>query len=147
MTYLDLNLRLPELLLMRVDKMSMGASIECRVPFLDHRFVEFALSLPQDIVYRPGQPKALLKKAVSGILPDEIIHRPKQGFGVPITEWFVDILGDEVRSTLRKFARETDYFNPAEIEEIIRRRRNTQMWYLYNFVLWWKRYIRNESTG
>ncbi len=147
MTYLDLNLRLPELLLMRVDKMSMGASIECRVPFLDHKFVEFALSLPQDIVYRPGQPKSLLKKAVGGILPDEIINRPKQGFGVPITEWFVDMLGDEVRSTLRKFVRETDYFNPAEIEEIICRRRNTQMWYLYNFVLWWKRYIRNESIG
>ena len=52
MTYLDLNLRLPELLLMRVDKMSMGASIECRVPFLDHKFVEFALSLPQSLLYR-----------------------------------------------------------------------------------------------
>ncbi len=147
MTYLDLNLRLPELLLMRVDKMSMGASIECRVPFLDHKFVEFALSLPQNLVYRPGQAKALLKNAVKGILPPEIIHRPKQGFGVPITEWFVDMMGDEVRAALRAFARETDYFNPAEIEEIIRRRRTTQMWYLYNFVLWWKRYICNEPIG
>lgn len=144
MTYLDLNLRLPELLLMRVDKMSMGASIECRVPFLDHKFVEFALGLPDRLLYRPGQPKALLKQAVSSILPHEIIHRPKQGFGVPITEWFVDLMGDEVRATLRAFVKETDYFNPVEVEEIIKRRRNTQMWYLYNFVLWWKRYIRNE---
>ena len=144
MTYLDLNLRLPELLLMRVDKMSMGASIECRVPFLDHKFVEFALSLPQSLVYRPGQPKHLLKKAVASLLPQEIINRPKQGFGVPITEWFLDVLGDTVRATLRQFVKETDYFNPAEIEEIIRRRRTQQMWYLYNFVLWWKRYIRNE---
>lgn len=142
MTYLDLNLRLPELLLMRVDKMSMGASIECRVPFLDHKFIEFALGLPQKLVYQPGHPKSLLKSAVSGLLSPDIINRPKQGFGVPVTEWFVDLLGDEVRASLRSFARETDYFNPAEIEEIISRCRNTQMWYLYNFVLWWRRYIR-----
>lgn len=143
MTHLDLNLRLPELLLMRVDKMSMGASIECRVPFLDHKFVEFALGLPQKLVYQPGRPKSLLKRAVGGLLSPDIINRPKQGFGVPVTEWFVDLLGDEVRSALRSFALETDYFNPAEIEEIISRRRNTQMWYLYNFVLWWRRFIRN----
>jgi len=147
MTYLDLNLRLPELLLMRVDKMSMGTSIECRVPFLDHKFVEFALSLPQSVVYRRGQPKSLLKKAVAGMLPPEIINRPKQGFGVPITEWFVDLLGDTARSVLREFARETDYFDPREIEELIRRRRTNQIWYLYNFALWWKRYIRNESVA
>ena len=147
MTYLDLNLRLPELLLMRVDKMSMGTSIECRVPFLDHKFVEFALSLPQSVVYRRGQPKSLLKKAVAGMLPPEIINRPKQGFGVPITEWFVDLLGDTARSVLREFARETDYFDPREIEELIRRRRTNQIWYLYNFALWWKRYIRNEPVA
>lgn len=146
MTHLDLTLRLPELLLMRVDKMSMGASIECRVPFLDHKFVEFTLGLPQRLVYRRGEPKSLLKSAVAGLLPKEIIHRPKQGFGVPITDWFVDLLGDEVRSALRKFARDTDYFDPSEIEELIRRRRSNQMWYLYNFVLWWKRYIANERV-
>ncbi len=146
MTYLDLNLRLPELLLMRVDKMSMGASIECRVPFLDHKFIEFALSLPESLVYRRGNPKSLLKKAVAELLPREIIHRPKQGFGVPITEWFVDLMGDKVRGTLREFAHETDYFDISEIEELIRLRRTNQMWYLYNFVLWWKRYIRNEPV-
>jgi asparagine synthase (glutamine-hydrolysing) len=144
MSYVDLSLRLPELLLMRVDKMSMGASIECRVPFLDHKFVEFVLGLPQSLVYRPGHPKSLLKRAVAGLLPPEIIHRPKQGFGVPITEWFVDLLGDTVRDTLRRFVRQTDYFSPAEVEELIRRRRTNQMWYLYNFALWWKRYIENQ---
>ena len=123
----------------------MGASIECRVPFLDHKFVEFALSLPQSLVYRPGQPKHLLKRAVSNLLPPEIICRPKQGFGVPITEWFFDALGDKARALLRQFARETDYFDPAEIEQLIVRKRTQQLWYLYNFVLWWKRYIRNES--
>ena len=114
--------------------------------FLDHKFVEFTLGLPQRLIYRRGEPKSLLKNAVAGLLPKEIIHRPKQGFGVPITDWFVDLLGDEVRSALRKFARETDYFDPTEIEELIRRRRSNQMWYLYNFVLWWKRYIANEPV-
>lgn len=141
MTYLDLNLRLPELLLMRVDKMAMGASIECRVPFLDHRLVEYALSLPQRVVYQPGQPKRLLKRAVENLIPAEILHRPKQGFGVPITEWFFDALGERARATLRQFARETDYFDPAEIEQLIARRRTTPMWYVYNFALWWRRYI------
>jgi asparagine synthase (glutamine-hydrolysing) len=147
MTYLDLNLRLPELLLMRVDKMSMGASIECRVPFLDHRLVEFALGLPEKLLHQPGQAKRLLKRAVAPLLPAEIIRRPKQGFGVPLHQWFVEAVGDEVRSVLQAFTRETDFFNPAEIEAIIRGRRDTQMWYLYNFALWHKRYICNESIA
>ncbi len=50
------------------------------------------------------------------------------------------------RSTLREFARETDYFDLREVEELIRRRRTTQMWYLCNFVLWWQRYIRNQPS-
>jgi asparagine synthase (glutamine-hydrolysing) len=147
MTHLDLTLRLPELLLMRVDKMSMGASIECRVPFLDHVFVEFALGLPQRVLHQPGQPKRLLKRAVAGLLPAGIIDRPKQGFGVPITEWFMDALGESARAVLRQFVRETDWFNPAEVEELIRRRRAQQLWYLYNFALWWKRHLRNEPIS
>ncbi len=142
MTYLDLNLRLPELLLMRVDKMAMGASIEGRVPFLDHKVVEFVLGLPQRLLHRPGQPKRLLKRAVASRLPVEILDRPKQGFGVPIYEWFMDLLGERARGALREFARETDYFDPTEIEELIERRRTAQMWYLYNFVLWYRRYIQ-----
>ena len=95
MTYLDLNLRLPELLLMRIDKMSMGVSLEGRVPFLDHKFVEFAMSIPERVKTNNGTLKYMLKKAVRGIVPDELIDRPKQGFGVPVREWFTDLLGDE----------------------------------------------------
>ena len=85
--------------------------------------------------------------AVAGLLPPEIIHRPKQGFGIPITEWFMESMGESVRTSLRAFAHETDYFDPAEIEQLIQRRRTSQMWYLYNFVLWWKRYIHREPIG
>ncbi len=80
MSYADLNHRLPELLLMRVDKMSMGVSLECRVPFLDHKFVELAMSIPQSRKTEGGVSKTVLKKAVRGVIPDEIIDRKKTGF-------------------------------------------------------------------
>ncbi|MFN0072795.1 MAG: asparagine synthase (glutamine-hydrolyzing) [Chloroflexota bacterium] len=80
MTFLELNQRLPELLLMRVDKMSMARSIEARVPFLDHKLVELALSIPSSMKYRDGETKYVLKRAAEGILPREIIYRPKAGF-------------------------------------------------------------------
>ncbi len=80
MTFLELNHRLPELLLMRVDKMSMAQSIEARVPFLDHKVVELALSIPSSLKYRDGETKYVLKRAADGILPREIIYRQKAGF-------------------------------------------------------------------
>src|SRR5206468_379705 len=96
MTYLDLRLRLPELLLMRVDKMSMGVSLEGRVPFLDHKFVEFAMSIPENMKIKNGTLKYILKKSVRGVIPDELIDRPKQGFGVPVYEWLFEGLGTTV---------------------------------------------------
>lgn len=93
MSYADLNHRLPELLLMRVDKMSMGVSLECRIPFLDHKFVELAMSIPQSKKTERGVSKTVLKKAVRGVIPDEIIDRKKQGFGVPVYDWFLGRLG------------------------------------------------------
>lgn len=97
MSYADLNHRLPELLLMRVDKMSMGVSLECRVPFLDHKFVELAMSIPQSKKTENDISKTVLKKAVRGIIPDELIDRKKQGFGVPVYDWFEGRLGTEIR--------------------------------------------------
>ena len=141
MTYLDLNLRLPELLLMRVDKMSMGVSLEARVPFLDHKLVELAMSISQEMKTRGGTLKYILKKAVRGLIPDEIIDRPKQGFGVPIHEWFLDKLGAEIRAELIEFCARTDFFDPQEVHRLIRERKAAQIWYLFNFALWWKEYI------
>src|SRR5262249_31879007 len=88
MTYLEMHLRLPELLLMRVDKMTMAASVESRVPFLDHRLVTLVASQPQSRKVRRGEPKHLLKKTLETVLPSDIIYRKKQGFGVPIHKWF-----------------------------------------------------------
>lgn len=141
MGYVDLRLRLPELLLMRVDKMSMGVSLEGRVPFLDHKFVELAFSIPAALRFRNGNKKHILKKAVRGLIPDEFIDRPKQGFGVPVHEWFFDRLGDHARTELDEFCKRTDFFDPAAVRQVIERRDATGTWALLNLALWWKRYI------
>lgn len=88
MTYLELKLRLPELLLMRADKMSMLSGIETRVPFLDYKLVEFMLNVPQDLKVKNNQTKYLLKKVAEKYLPNEIIYRKKVGFASPIERWF-----------------------------------------------------------
>jgi asparagine synthase (glutamine-hydrolysing) len=141
MTYLDLNVRLPELLLMRIDKMSMGVSLEGRVPFLDHKLVELAMGIPERIKIRDGTLKYILKKAVRGLIPDEIIDRPKQGFGVPIYEWFHDRLGKQVRRDLEAFCEQTDFFDVEAVRRVLDRGRGDQAWYLYNFALWWKQWM------
>jgi asparagine synthase (glutamine-hydrolysing) len=141
MTYADLSLRLPELLLMRVDKMSMGVSLEGRVPFLDHRFVEYAMGIPTAIKVAGGESKHILKRAVRGLIPDEIIDRPKQGFGVPVHEWFASRLGPEVRASVNHFVRETELLDPAAVDAVLHAGRGTEAWYLYNLAEWWARYI------
>lgn len=146
MTYLDLNLRLPELLLMRVDKMSMGVSLEARVPFLDHRFVEFAMSIPQSIKTSNGSLKHLLKVAVKGLIPDELINRKKQGFGVPVFEWFFDKLGKQTKQELDSFCQKTDFFSQSEVMNLIDLGRGPQVWYLLNFALWWNTYVEGNTS-
>jgi asparagine synthase (glutamine-hydrolysing) len=145
MTYLDLNMRLPELLLMRVDKMSMGVGLEARVPFLDHKFVELAMSIPEATKTRNGALKYILKKAVRGLIPDELIDRKKQGFGVPVHEWFFDRLGQFARVELSAFCDNTDILDRAAVMQLLDHRNASQAWYLLNLALWWKQYMCGEK--
>lgn len=141
MTYVDLNLRLPELLLMRVDKMSMGVSLEGRVPFLDHELVTLALSIPSAVKAPNGELKRVLKRAVRGVIPDEMIDRPKQGFGVPVAEWLTDRLGERATDAITTLCRDTDLLDPTAARAIMDRRRGPEAWYLLNFALWWQEYV------
>ncbi len=141
MSYLDLKLRLPELLLMRVDKMSMGVSLEGRVPFLDHKFVEFCMSIPESVKTRHGILKYILKKAVRGVVPDELLRRKKQGFGVPVYEWFFDKLGGLARQELVRFCAESGLLNQKEVMSIVDKGQGSRVWYLLNLALWWREYI------
>jgi asparagine synthase (glutamine-hydrolysing) len=142
MTYLDLNLRLPELLLMRVDKMSMAVSLEARVPFLDHKFVELAMSIPEAVKTRNGVLKHILKKAVRGIIPDELIDRKKQGFGVPLNEWYHTKFGDYLTKEMKDFCENTDMFHFESLLPFLKQ----GGWALLNVALWWKQYISSAAT-
>lgn len=145
MTYLDLRLRLPELLLMRVDKMTMGTSIEARVPFLDHKVVSLALSMPSAAKTLGGVPKRILKTAVTGLLPDDVIHRRKQGFSVPVGDWVMSRLGARVRSELDAFISATGLLDSAEVESLFRSGDHTRLWVLFNLALWWRRHVLGQS--
>jgi asparagine synthase (glutamine-hydrolysing) len=147
MTYIDLKLRLPELLLMRVDKMTMATAVEARVPFLDHKLVEYVMSIPQERKVPRLQPKHLLKKAVNGLLPDAVIDRPKQGFGVPMVEWFQQELGRTIEKRLLEFARRESFFNESELKRLLARSSGALPWYLFNFVLWHETWIERKEEG
>jgi asparagine synthase (glutamine-hydrolysing) len=147
MSYIDLNLRLPELLLMRVDKMSMATSLEARVPFLDHEFVSLVLSLPPADRMRGGIPKGLLKEAVRGIVPDQLIDRKKQGFGVPVHEWFFGALGDRVNRELADFCDQTGLLDPKEIRRLSDQGAGVSLWPLYNLAQWWKTFFTGEDAA
>jgi asparagine synthase (glutamine-hydrolysing) len=147
MTYVDLNMRLPELLLMRLDKMGMGASLETRVPFLDHKFVQLAMSIPEKVITRGGVSKHILKKAVRNIIPDQIIDRKKQGFGVPILDWFRGSFGEFARRELLEFCDKTDFLDGVAVAKLIQSGRVWDAWFLLNFALWWKEFIGANSVS
>ncbi len=153
MSYVELRLRLPELLLARVDKITMSVSLEARVPFLDHRLVEYALRLPRDVKIRGGQTKSVLKKAVRDLLPDDLVHRRKQGFPAPMSQWvFEDEFGRYLRDTVVNSALIREgILDGAAVRGYVdahfdgRRDRGTLLWTLFNLTLWHKRWIEQES--
>jgi len=145
MSYLDLKMRLPELLLMRVDKMCMATSVEARVPFLDHKFVEYVMGISPNLKMKHGNSKYILKMAVKNLIPKIILNRKKQGFQVPLDDWLTGELGNDVNKKLREFCSKTDFFDPKGLEKLISRGSNRQIWYLLNFVLWWDEYIQEKD--
>jgi asparagine synthase (glutamine-hydrolysing) len=113
MLYLELKHRIPELLLMRTDKMSMAASVEVRVPFLDHRLVECMLNVPASLKYKHQVTKYLLKKVAQGMIPDIIIQRKKVGFSAPTGKWFST--GRYFSEYFKKMSSDNDAFLHAQI--------------------------------
>jgi asparagine synthase (glutamine-hydrolysing) len=140
--YLDLKSYLPLDILTKVDRMSMAVSLEARVPLLDHRVVEFAATIPPELKLRNGTTKYILKRAMEGILPADIITRPKQGFEVPLERWFRKDLATTLREVLlsdttrRRGIVDVDYV--ARLLEQQRRGRPLYLplWTLLTFELW-----------
>src|SRR3989338_2778743 len=100
MMALDRRTYLPDDLLAKVDRMSMAHGLEVRVPFLDHAIVEFAAGLPAALSLRGGRTKTVARRALQGLVPPDILGRPKKGFGMPIAEWLRGSLRPRVASQL-----------------------------------------------
>lgn len=148
MTYLELKNRLAELLLMRVDKISMAVSIEARVPFLDHQFVERILQIPTAVKLSHG-PKSILKQSLKGVIPDNIINRPKKGFGAPISKWFKDpSFGRWLMAKIRRSKLlDQELLDRQYIERMYQLHLaghgdySVQLWILVNVCGWYDRWI------
>ena len=154
MIHVEMKMRLAELLLMRVDKITMANSVEGRVPFLDQRLVEFTMDIPAAWKVRGGTKKYLLKKALDGILPAEIIHRPKMGFGAPMAEWLRSGFGHEAEAgvlgseLLTEFGFDRDHIRVLFRDHRDGRRDNAlHLWTLFNLTAWHDHWITGKAAG
>jgi asparagine synthase (glutamine-hydrolysing) len=153
MTYLELKNRLAELLLARVDKMTMATSVEARVPFLDHDFVEFVLAMPERMKVRGGVGKWALKRAVAELLPNDLVYRPKQGFGAPVSEWFRGEFGERARREIRESSlAERGLIDYGYLDELWRRHLagsnwGQHLWTIYNVSLWHDYWVAGRKLG
>ncbi|HLN03589.1 MAG TPA: asparagine synthase (glutamine-hydrolyzing) [Bryobacteraceae bacterium] len=151
MSYLDLKTWLADDLLVKADRMSMAHSLELRVPFLDHKLVEFGMRLPDHLKLRGKTPKYLLKKLVEPLLPRQIVHREKQGFPVPTRSWFRDDLAGFARETL--LATEgavKQIFSRQEIERLLsaheHQDRSQQIYALLVFDQWYRQFVTSPLS-
>jgi asparagine synthase (glutamine-hydrolysing) len=147
----ELKNRLPELLLMRVDKMSMANSIETRVPFLDEDLVAFALTIPSSLKFKNGQPKYILKQAARGLIPDAIIDRKKWGFCGSATNMLSGRLAEYSRARILDSPLIAERFNRAAVENLFlsyrqqKRFNSFKIWNLLNLVLWHECWFQSAS--
>lgn len=148
MLYVDTNLWLPDYLLLRGDKMSMAASLEARVPLLDHKLVEFAASLPTNLKLKVLTRKYLLKKVGRTVLPAAICNRKKQGFPIPIAIWFREQARSFVRDVLSPTSiRQRGLFDKDYVEKLVKEHErgfadhSNLLWGLMNAEIWYRQFI------
>jgi asparagine synthase (glutamine-hydrolysing) len=150
----DFETYLPEDVLTKVDRMSMAHSIETRVPLLDNTVIDYAASLPAPFKIHAGRRKHVLKEALRPLLPPGILDRRKQGFGIPLGNWFrgglTDLFSDVLESPR---ARQRGYFEPAFISRLVKehlsgqRDHTLRLWQLTVFELWHRHYLDRAVVG
>jgi len=149
--YVDTKTYLHELL-MKQDQMSMAASIESRVPFLDHKLVEFSAALPERMKLRGATTKYILRQSMKGVLPEAILSRPKMGFPVPVGSWFRGAFRNVIDEyVLSERALSRGIFEPAFVESLVQRHQqgedhSERLWALVNFEVWQRQFLDGETA-
>lgn len=143
MQYLDTKTYLPDDILTKVDRTSMLASLEARVPLLDHKVLEFAARIPAGLKFRDGEGKHIFRKFLQDLLPPNLLTRPKMGFGVPLIHWFKGgLIGYTREILLSRRCTERGFFNQKAIEEMLTEHRqgladrSHEIWRLLFFEHW-----------
>lgn len=146
--YLDSKTYLPGDILTKVDRMTMANSLEARAPLLDHKLIEFVVNIPPSLKIKGAETKYILKKAMEGIVPREILYREKQGFGMPINEWINAQLRERIIEDLsERRTLERGYFERSYIETLLgehargRRDHSYSLWLLWMLELWHRRCV------
>ncbi len=134
-------------ILQKVDRASMSVSLESREPLLDHRLIEYVAQLPDDLKFRDGSKKWLLKEIVHEYIPKSVMDRPKMGFAIPIESWLKHELRDLMETYITEGkVRETGIFNWKEIERLKlsflagRKEFGVKVWYLLSYLMWYERW-------
>jgi asparagine synthase (glutamine-hydrolysing) len=150
--YLDSKTYLPGDILTKVDRMSMAVSLEARVPLLDHKLIEFVTRIPASLKMKGLETKYIFKQALRGLVPEEILHRPKQGFGVPVAEWINLQLRERIRETLtERRTRERGLFDARYVSLLLeehergRRDHSPALWSLLMLELWHRSFADSAS--
>jgi asparagine synthase (glutamine-hydrolysing) len=152
--YLDTKTYLPGDILTKVDRMSMAASLEVRAPILDHQVVEWAARLPENLKFRGGRGKYLLRKLAARVgVPKEILDRPKHGFALPLVHWMrAELKNDLTAILLEPRTLQRGYFNPRAIRVLLeehwrgRRDHSAEIWLLLMFELWHRNFLSHRAT-
>lgn len=150
--YIDINTYLPEDLLVKMDIATMANSLEARVPFLDHKFMEFVAEIPTQLKLRGLKTKFILKKAFKDFLPNKIIKRRKMGFGVPVSRWFRNELKDYIYGILLdQRTMNRGYFMREGIERVLndhissRYDHSAKIWALLFLEVWFRVFVDREG--
>jgi len=152
----DFQFYLPDDLLVKVDRATMYYGVECRDPFLDHRLVEFASRMPEELKIRNGKGKHILRKILKKYVPEKFYERKKQGFSIPIFAWFSRELDEMFEHYLSNVSlKNIAFFDGQEIQREfakykLYKKQGKQyniekMWRILSFMLWWEKYLKHEN--
>jgi asparagine synthase (glutamine-hydrolysing) len=150
--YIDSKTYLPGDIMTKVDRMSMAVSLEARAPLLDHKLIDFVTTIPASLKLKGSETKHIMKRAVTGLVPDEILYRPKQGFGVPVQDWINQQLRERIVDTLTDArTRQRGYVDNKYLDVLLdehwrgRRDHSAQLWSLLMLELWHREFVDHDD--